>query len=86
MQVTRTLQRRGYFVDQTEGAPHRQEQLWITDRASMPPADRLLQFVDRTDRIAVVLKADLPADHPRIHAVQSAEDLEGLPLLADNAV
>lgn len=84
MQVTRTLQRRGYFVDQTNGAPHRQERLWITDRASLQSTDKLLQFVDRPDRIAVVLKADLPADHPRICAVQSADDLEELPLLADN--
>ncbi|HSA58040.1 MAG TPA: ATP-binding protein [Gemmatimonadaceae bacterium] len=85
-QVTRTLQRRGYFVDQTRGAPHRQERVWVTDGASLPSAERLLQFVDRPDRLAVVLRADLPADHPRIRAVQSAEDLEELPLLADKAV
>lgn len=86
MQVTRTLQRRGYFVDQTDGEPHRQERLWITDRASLSTTDRLLAFVDRPDRIAVVLDAEPSADHPRIRAVRSADDLEALPLLGDNAV
>jgi two-component sensor histidine kinase len=78
--VTRTMQRRGFFVDQTLGAPHRQEQVWITDRASLDSPDRLFQFADRPDRLAVVLNADLPAAHPRVMRLASPAELEDLPL------
>lgn len=77
--VTRTLQREGYFVDQTDGMPHRQERVWVTDRASAPTPDRLLQFVDRPDRIAVVIGADLPAQHPRIRRLRPGGSVERLP-------
>lgn len=76
--VTRTLQREGYFVDQTEGTPHRQERVWVTDQRSARSPDRLLQFVDRPDRIAVVLDADVPTRHPRIRALNPAGSVERL--------
>jgi signal transduction histidine kinase len=78
--VTRTMQRRGFFVDQTAGAPHRQEQVWITDRASLESADRVFAFADRPDRLVVVLNADLPRDHPRVRRLESPAELEHLPL------